>query len=175
VPDSQRGYEAFLKLVQSLRTAIAPGPLGLLLAVLGVSGWKVLATWRQGSLNAVETLSLLIALLAGEAAAARHARDLSGAPFALLLLVPLAVWAGTILIAQVAAREQYLSATYADMERFRAALRRDPRNVAAYVFLGDAYVKLGRPRQAGVQYRLALSVDPVNYEARYKLAKLARA
>jgi cytochrome c-type biogenesis protein CcmH/NrfG len=61
------------------------------------------------------------------------------------------------------------------MKQYQAALQRDPGNVAAHVFLGDSYVKLGRRRQAAVEYQAALALDPHDYQARFRLERLQRA
>jgi Tfp pilus assembly protein PilF len=61
------------------------------------------------------------------------------------------------------------------MKQYEAALQRDPDNVAAHVFLGDSYLKLGKQRQAASEYQAALALDPNEYQARFKLERLQRA
>lgn len=58
-----------------------------------------------------------------------------------------------------------------DIIRFQKGIDFDSKNVAAYSYLGDTYIKLGRLDEAIESYRKALDIDPKLIEERKKLEK----
>jgi tetratricopeptide (TPR) repeat protein len=58
-----------------------------------------------------------------------------------------------------------------DIIRFQKGIDFDAKNVAAYSFLGDTYIKLGRLDEAIESYRKALDIDPKLIEEKKKLEK----
>jgi len=65
--------------------------------------------------------------------------------------------------------EHYL----AEVERYKAAIERDPSNAAAYSFLGEACLRLGRFDEAEAAFELALELDPES-KRDHRLLRLAR-
>jgi tetratricopeptide (TPR) repeat protein len=53
-------------------------------------------------------------------------------------------------------RDHYL----AEVERYKEAIERDPSNAAAYTFLGEACLRLGRFEEAEAAFEAALELDP---------------
>jgi cytochrome c-type biogenesis protein CcmH/NrfG len=66
-------------------------------------------------------------------------------------------------------RDHYL----AEVERYKEAIKRDPSNVAAYSFLGEACLRLGRFDEAEAAFELALELDPDSKRDR-RLLQLAQ-
>ncbi len=58
-----------------------------------------------------------------------------------------------------------------EVVRFRAEIERDPRNAAAYTFLGDACLRLGRFDEAETALQAALGLDPESRKDRRLLAQ----
>jgi tetratricopeptide (TPR) repeat protein len=161
-------------LIRLREDAASAWKVGLLIGVAAVVAGKVVFAWVGGSISGAEAIVLLVGLLVSEAAAVKWVGDFAGVHFALLLLLPLAVWAGLEVIARVGGREAFRSTVRIDIRRFRDALRRDPRNTAAHILLGDAHLKLGKPAVATAEYRAALALAPRSYEVRYKLQRAER-
>ena len=172
--DLLRTYEALYRLVDRTRAdPIELVKLGLLIAVVVGVGWRLAFAWLHGIISGSEALVLIISLLLGEAAAVRWLPDFNGIHFLLLLALPGAGWLGVQLIAGVLRRDSYRSHLDADVRRFRAALRRDPRNAAAHELLGDTYLKLRQSRRAMAEYRVAVALNPGSYQSQYKLKRAA--
>lgn len=148
--------------------------VALLVVVAAGVAWQVVFAWLRGGLSGMEAFALCVSLFVAESAVVRWMDDFHGLQLALLLALPVAVWAGARLMIRVSAQESHRASLRGDMRRYRAALRRDPENAAARMLLGDVYVKLGRTRQAVAEYRAAVALDPRGYEARYKLARATR-
>jgi tetratricopeptide (TPR) repeat protein len=173
--DPLNTYQAFYRLVGSARAdPIELVKLGLLIVVVVAVGWRLVFAWLDGAISGPEAFVLTISLLLAEMAAVRWLPDFQGVRFILLLALPGAAWLGVQAIAGVLHRESYRSDLDADARRFRAALRRDPRNVAAHELLGDTYLKLGQSRRAITEYRTAVALDPGSYQNRYKLERAVR-
>ena len=173
--DPLRAYEAIYRLVEHTRAdPVEAAKLGLLIAVVVAVGWRLIFAWLDGAVSGPETLVLTVSLLLAETAAVRWLPDFHGIRFLLLLAIPTAAWLGLRVIARIFQRESYRSNIDSDVRRFRSALARDPRNVAAHELLGDAYLKLGQPRRAINAYRTAVLLDPGSYQNRYKLERAAR-
>jgi tetratricopeptide (TPR) repeat protein len=66
-------------------------------------------------------------------------------------------------------RDHYQS----EVEKFKAAIERDPTNAAAHSFLGDACLRLGRFDEAEAALEIALQLDPESKKDR-RLLKQAR-
>jgi len=173
--DPLQAYEALYRLVDRTRAdPVEAIKLGLVIAVVVAIGWRLIFAWFHEAMSGAEALVLIISLLLAEVAVVRWLPDFEGVRFLLLLALPIAAWFGAQIIARVSRRESYRSDLNADMQRLRAAVRRDPKNVAARELLGDAYVKLGKPRRALAEYHAAVALDPGSYQNRYKLERAAR-
>jgi tetratricopeptide (TPR) repeat protein len=59
-------------------------------------------------------------------------------------------------------REQRLMQDLRDesLAKYRAVIERDPKNVAAHVFIGDAYLQMGRFEDAIAAYETAIALNP---------------
>jgi tetratricopeptide (TPR) repeat protein len=173
--DPLRWYESIYRIVGRTRAELAQAwKFGLLTVVVIAVAWRVVFAWLGGAISGAEAFVLCLAIVLGEAAAASWLRELVGMQLGLLLALPLAVWAGTEILVRVTARESRRSFLVADMRRYRAAVRRDPRNVAAHELLGDAYLKAGRLGRGLDEYRAALALSPGSYAIRYKLERARR-
>lgn len=173
--DPLQTYEALYRIVEGSRTdPMEAVKLGLLLAVVVAVSWRLIFAWLHGSVSGPEVLILTVSLIVAETAAVRWLSDFHGARFLLLLAIPVAAIVGVQVIAGVSRRESYRANLDTDIRRYRAALRRDPKNAAARELLGDSYLKLGRPGNALAQYRAAVALEPGNYRNQYKLDRAAR-
>ncbi len=56
-----------------------------------------------------------------------------------------------------------------DIERYKATIRRDPKNAAAHSLLGDIYLRMKRYNEAIKEFEEALKLDPMSQSDRYKL------
>jgi tetratricopeptide (TPR) repeat protein len=148
--------------------------VGVLIGVAVAAGFRVVFAWLSGTVSAGEAFVVLVGLLLAETAAVSWARDFEGLRFGLLAALPLAAWAGIEVIVRVGHREAHQSTIRGDMQRYRAALRRDPRNAAARTLLGDSYLRLGRPERAVQEYRAAVALAGESTEMRYKLERAKR-
>jgi len=168
-------YEIVYGMIARTRANIADvWKVGLVIGVAVTVASRVVFSWLGGAISGAEGFTLLVGLLLAETAAVRWVGDFQGARLALLLMLPIAVWGAVEVLRRVGSREAYRSAIHADMGRFRAALRRDPRNAAARVLLGDAHMKLRQTARALAEYRAALALEPGSHEIRYKLERAAR-
>jgi len=66
-------------------------------------------------------------------------------------------------------KEYYLG----QVEKFHEAIEQDPRNIAAYSFLGEAYLRLGEFAEAEAALETALKMDPESKRDR-RLLRLAK-
>lgn len=148
--------------------------VSVLIVVATVVAGRVVFSWVGGAITAGEGFVVLVGLIVAEAAAVNWVRDFQGVRFALLAALPLALWAGVEVLLRVGHREARQSTLRRDMQRYEAALRRDPRNAAALVLLGDSYVRLNQPERAERYYRGALAAEGDSYEVRYKLQRAQR-
>ena len=148
--------------------------LALLIAVTVGVAWRIFFAWLQESISGAEALILTLALLLAEGAAVRWLRDFEGVRFLLVLAIPLTMWLAAHIVARISASESRRGTLQADIRRFRAAIRRDPKNAAAHELLGDAYLKVNQPRRALAVYRSATTLDPGDYRTRYKLQRATR-
>jgi tetratricopeptide (TPR) repeat protein len=146
----------------------------VILVAMGACAHLVLS-WQAGNIGGMQAFVLVLTLFIGEIAAVQNIRHFEGVNFLILLAIPLAVWAAVQILGQVGSRSGRAADVRRRMKQYQAALQRDPGNVAAHVFLGDSYVKLGRRRQAAVEYQAALALDPHDYQARFRLERLQRA
>jgi tetratricopeptide (TPR) repeat protein len=153
--------------------AHAPRAL-LLVGVAVVVAFRIVFTWLSGALTGPEAVVLSLTLIVSEAVAVKWVREFEGLSFALLAVLPLAVWVGVGILARVGQREAFRASATGDIARYEQALRRDPRNAAARELLGDAHMKLGRPQRAIREYRAALALEGVSYGTRYKLERAER-
>ncbi len=173
--DPLRVYEIIHRFAENMRSETAGGwKVGLLIAVAVATGWRIVFWWLGGTISSAEAFVLCLAVVLAEAAAVSWIRDFGGLQFVLLLALPLAVLLAVEAISRVASRESHRSFTRADIRRYRAAIQRDPRNVAAHVLLGDAHMRLGQRRRGLGEYRAALELQPESYEIRYKVEHAAR-
>lgn len=161
--------------ISRARGDIADAPRVLsIIAVSLIVATRIVFSWLAGGLSTGEAVVLGAALFVSEAAAVTWVRDFHGLVFALLLMLPVAVWAAVEVLVRVGKREAYRSTVHADMRRYRQALQRDPRNAAAREMLGDAHMKLGRPANAIEHYRAALALEGAGYGTAYKLERAER-
>ncbi len=135
---------------------------------------QVVLSWQAGNIGGMQAFVLVLTLFIGEIAAVQNIRHLQGIDFLILLAIPLAVWAAVQILRRVGAESGRAADVRRRMKHYEAALRRDPRNIAAHVFLGDSYVKLGKQRQAMVEYQAALALNPNEYQAKFKIERLQR-
>jgi tetratricopeptide (TPR) repeat protein len=146
----------------------------VILVAIGACAHLVLS-WQAGSIGGMQAFVLVLTLFIGEIAAVQNIRHFQGLNFLILLAIPLAVWAAVQILRQAGSRSGRAADVRQRMKQYEAALQRDPDNVAAHVFLGDSYLKLGKQRQAASEYQAALALDPNEYQARFKLERLQRA
>jgi tetratricopeptide (TPR) repeat protein len=147
----------------------------LVIAVAMGACTHLVLSWQAGNITGTQAFVLVLTLFVGEIAAVRNIRHFQGLDFVLLLAIPIAVWGAVEIMSRVGSASARVADLRRRMRRYRAALRRDPRNVAAHVFLGDSYLKLGKRRQAAQQYRAALALDPNEFQAKFRLERLQRA
>jgi tetratricopeptide (TPR) repeat protein len=168
-------YELIHRLLECLRAdAVATGKVWLLIGMAVILQCRAVFLWAGDALSLAETFVLCVGLTLIEAASVRWVREFEGLQFLLLLALPAALWLGVGLIARVVSESSSRGARHADMERYCRAVRRDPRNVAAHVLLGDAYLRQGQAERARAEYRAACALEPHNWEIRYKLERAAR-
>jgi tetratricopeptide (TPR) repeat protein len=173
--DPLRLYELVYRAVGRARADLAEAwKVGLLIAVAIAVGWRVVFAWLGGAISGAEAFVLCLGIVLGEFAAANWLSEFEGMQLGLLLALPLAVWAGVEILVRVTARESRRSFLAADMRRYRAAVGRDPRNVAAHELLGDAYLKAGQLGRGLDEYRAALALSPGSYAIRYKFERARR-
>ncbi len=132
-------------------------------------------SWQAGNITGMQAFVLVLTLFIGEIAAVQNIRHFQGLDFVILLALPLAIWAAAQTLHRIGRKSERAADIRRRMKRYQAALRRDPRNVAAHVFLGDSYAKLGKRRQAAVEYQAALALNPHEYQAKFRLERLQAA
>jgi hypothetical protein len=151
---------------------VALSRAGAVIIVALLAAVKTILSWQAGGVSGLQAVAIIVTIAVYEVAAVISTREFRGLSFLVLLALPLAVWIGLQVILGTSARERRKTWIRDDMRRYMAALRRDPKNVAAHVLLGDSYAKLGKRAQAEREYRAALALDPTQYEARYKLKRV---
>jgi tetratricopeptide (TPR) repeat protein len=132
---------------------------------------RLIVAWFDRELAAWEAALLLCALLGFGSLALKLSDSLWFYP----------LLAGTLIVmmilrtipARIAERRKQ-EMLQADIEAYQKALDFDPRNVAAYSFLGDTYMRTGDVDRAIEYYRKALEVDPKLLEEKKKLEKAER-
>ncbi len=173
--DLLRLYEFMYLVVDRARADLGEAwKLGLLMVVAIAVGWRVVFAWLNGAISGAEAFVLCLGIVLGEAAAASWLREFEGVQLGLLLTLPIAVWVGMETLVRMTARGSRRSFLMADMRRYRAAVGRDPRNVAAHELLGDAYLKADQLGRGLEEYRVALALSPGSYAVRYKLERARR-
>jgi len=144
----------------------------ILVPTIALVAWWIFAAWLDRTLGAQEAW-IGLALLAA-AFALGVVSIISGgwgflAIIALVYLAVLALTAHEYTYWRRREREHYL----AEVEKYKAAIERDPSNAAAYSFLGEACLRLGRFEEAEAAFELALERDPESKRDR-RLLRLAQ-
>jgi tetratricopeptide (TPR) repeat protein len=132
----------------------------------GAAYWLVSAAFEK-ELAAWEALIGIIGIIAFAGVAIKLSKTIWFLPF--LGIIGVAAALITFLpplLSDKKRREMWIK----DLAKYRHALDFDPKNVAAYSFLGDTYTKLGDYDQAVENYRKALELDPTLVEEKQKLA-----
>ncbi|NIM05652.1 MAG: tetratricopeptide repeat protein [Armatimonadetes bacterium] len=133
--------------------------------------YRLIAAWLERELAGWEAAALLGGLLGFAVLAMKLSETRWFIPFLFAVLVIMFILRSIPGRLAEARKQQLLQA---DLETYRKALDFDPRNVAAYSFLADTYMKLGAVDQAIAHYRQALEVDPNLFEEKKKLEKALR-
>ena len=170
-------FEDFLAKIAELsrESYISLSKTALLIGVAVAAGIHTVLTWQAGDMSGMQALVVLVTLVAAEIAAVRNVQHFQGLDFFILLAVPLTIWVAVGILRRVHVGSQRGVDIRRRMRQYQAVLKRDPRNVAAHVFLGDSYSRLGKRREAAAEYRAALRLAPHEYEAKFKLERLQRA
>jgi len=169
--------EQFLAKIADLsrESYISLSKMALLIGVAAAAGIHTVLTWQAGDISGMQALVVLVTLAVAEAAAVRNLQHFQGLDFLIILAIPLTIWVAVGILRRVHVDSQRGVDIRRRMRQYQAVLKRDPRNVAAHVFLGDSYSRLGKRREAAAEYRAALRLAPHEYEAKFKLERLQRA
>jgi len=170
-------FEEFLAKIAELsrESYISLSKMALVIGVAVAAGSHIVLTWQAGHISGTQALVVVVTLVVAEIAAVRNLQHFQGLDFLILLAVPLTIWVAVGILDRVHIGSQRGVDIRRRMRQYQAVLKRDPRNVAAHVFLGDSYSRLGKRREAAAEYRAALRLAPHEYEAKFKLERLQRA
>ena len=135
--------------------------------VCGGAAYWILSAAFEKELAAWEALALIFGLIAFAGVAIRLSKTGWFFPFlGIIGIIAVVIIYLPPLLSDKKRREMWCD----DIIKYRQALDFDPLNVAAYSFLGDAYLKLGDIDQAIENYRKAIELDPKLIEEKQKLA-----
>lgn len=131
----------------------------LFMPVLGLVAWWLISGLLEKSLKPIEAavgaVLLLVAFVLGAAAISAGGWGFLGVlAFVYAVLLALACWEYLHIKQR---EERHLLGEVAKAEQ---ALAKDPRNAAAYSFLGQALLKLGRAEEAVAALEKAVAIDP---------------
>ena len=144
----------------------------LVAAVCFGAGYYIFVAWLDRMLAGWEVM-VLIGALVGFAGLTIRLSETGW--FYVLLLLAVSAWAITVyVIPEAIAKRHGKTFLDHDMRAYQKALDFDPNNIAAYVALGDAYLKQGDVDQAIVEYEKALELDPKLIVERGKLEHAKR-
>lgn len=133
---------------------------GVAYRIISAAFEKELQPWEAVLLLAVDLLLLGVAVKLTGTAWLFLFLLLVGATLAVVEYLP-------VIFSQKHRRELWES----DILRFQKGIDFDPKNVAAYSYLGDTYMKLGRFSEAVESYRKAVDLEPNSIEEKKKLEK----
>jgi tetratricopeptide (TPR) repeat protein len=139
---------------------------------IGLVAWWIFAAWMDRTLGAQEAwigLGLLaIAFSVGVISIITGGWGFIGI-IAVIYIALLALTTYEYVYWRRREREHYER----EVEKFRTAIEHDPSNAAAFSFLGDACLRLGRFDEAEAALEMALEMDPESKKDR-RLLKQAR-
>jgi tetratricopeptide (TPR) repeat protein len=125
---------------------------------LGLVAWWILSGWLDRTLGSEEALIgmglLLVAFALGVTSIIAGGWGFLGV-IAVVYLALMSLAAYQYIYWRRREREHYLS----EVDRYRSAIERDPSNAAAYSFLGQACLRLGRFDEAEAALETALELD----------------
>jgi len=139
---------------------------------IGLVAWWIFSAWLDRTLGAQEAW-IGLGLLATAFALGVISIIAGGWGFlgiiALVYLAVVALTAHEYTYWRRREHDHYL----AEVERYKAAIERDPSNAAAYSFLGESCLRLGRFDEAEAAFELALELDRESKRDR-RLLRLAQ-
>ncbi|MFB3881122.1 MAG: tetratricopeptide repeat protein [Armatimonadota bacterium] len=139
---------------------------------IGLVGWWILSGWLDRTLGAEEAFVgmglLLVAFALGVGSIVRGGWGFLGV-IAVVYLALMALAAHEYTYWRRREHDHYVD----EVSRYKAAIERDPRNAAAYSFLAQACLRLGRFDEAEAALEIALELDPDSKKDR-RLLRLAR-
>jgi cytochrome c-type biogenesis protein CcmH/NrfG len=141
--------------------------------IIGLVTWWILSNWLvEQTLNAEEALIgllfVVVAFFLGVGSIVAGGWGFLGI-LAMVYVGLLGVLAWQYIYWRRREHEHWLS----EVEKYRAAIDRDPRNAAAYSFLGEACLRLSRFEEAQAALEVALELDPES-KRDHRLLRLAR-
>ncbi|MCS7254256.1 MAG: tetratricopeptide repeat protein [Armatimonadota bacterium] len=143
--------------------------LAIVLLFLGIVMSAVVGKLLEGEFSPVEGIVLILLPLTSLTLAITHWRNI------LMVILSCGLCFGVVVlwalhrISEERIRRHLLKQ---EIERYKATIRRDPKNAAAHSMLGDVYLKMKRYDEAIKEFEEALKLDPMSQSDRYKL-KLA--
>jgi tetratricopeptide (TPR) repeat protein len=133
----------------------------IFVSILGLIAWWIFTNWLEGALAVEEAvigfgLTALAFCLGVSSIVAGGWGFLGILAFVYLGLLALGVW--QYVYWRRREHEHWLS----EIDKYRDAIDRDPRNAAAYSFLGEACLRLSRFEEAQAALEMALELDPAS-------------
>ncbi len=144
--------------------------LVIFMPVMGLTAWWLFSAWLEKVLSFEETAVgaglWAFAFLLGAISIVRGGWGFVGVLGSVyVLLLALASWE------YISARKMEQQHLREEVERYQQAIDLDPRNAAAYAFLGATYLKLSRFTEAEAMLSKALELEPESRMERRLLAQ----
>jgi tetratricopeptide (TPR) repeat protein len=133
--------------------------LAIFMPVMGLTAWWLFSAWLEKSLSTEETIVggglWASAFILGALSIVHGGWGFMGILGSVyVLLLGLATWE------YISARKMEQDHLRDEVEKYRHAIDLDPRNAAAYSFLGATYLKLSRFGEAEEMLAKALELEP---------------
>jgi tetratricopeptide (TPR) repeat protein len=144
--------------------------LVIFMPVMGLTAWWLFSAWLEKVLSFEETAVgaglWALAFVLGAISIVRGGWGFLGILGSVyVLLLALAVWE------YVSARKMEQQHLQEEVVRYQQAIERDPKNAAAYAFLGAAHLKLSHFAEAEAALTKALELEPQSRMDRKLLAQ----
>lgn len=144
--------------------------LVIFISVMGMVAWWLFSAWLEKALSLNEAaigggLWAFAFMLGAISIVNRGWGFLGILGLVYVLLLALACWE------YISARKMEQDHLREEVEKYRHAIELDPKNIAAYSFLGATYLKLSRFEEAEEMLQTALELDPESKLDRRLLAQ----
>jgi tetratricopeptide (TPR) repeat protein len=140
----------------------------ILMPILGLVGWWIFSNWIDKTLSAIEA-AIGFALLGVAAILGTASITAGGWGFVGILATIYLALLVLVCYEYIFWRKREEKFLEDEIARYQAAIARDPRNAAAYSFLGKTYMKLGLYEDAVKALEQALALDPTSKPDQYML------